>query len=97
MCHKTQANTMLFSVSFYGKYFCAFLHEFSFRATLHKFNCENKVEAIIEVKASKKGEETRWMICIHFVPSSYEICKGFPCFQRKVNNYRYFYNRKGEI
>ena len=69
-----------FPVAFVGKYFCAFLHEFSFRATLHKVNFENKVKTIIEVKARKESEETRWMICIQLVPSSYEICKGVSCF-----------------
>ena len=69
-----------FPLAFTGKYFCAFLHDLSFRATLHKVNFENKVKTIIEAKASKESEETRWMICIHLVPSSYEICKGFPCF-----------------
>ena len=76
-----QANPMLFfPLAFTGKYFCAFLHEFSFRATLHQLNFENKVKTITEAKASQESEETRWMICIHLVPSSYEICKGFPCF-----------------
>ena len=65
-----------FPLAFTGKYFCAFLHEFNFRATLHKVNFKNKVKTIIESKASKQRDK----VCIHLVPSSYEICKGFSCF-----------------
>ena len=54
-------------------------HEFSFHATLLEVN----LETIFEAKASKECQETRWMICIHLLPLSYEICKGFFCFLEK--------------
>ena len=77
-------------LAFTGNY-VYILHE------LDKVIFQNKVKTIIEVKARKKSKEIKWMICINLVHSSYEICKLFSPFQRKVNNYPYFYSRKGGI
>ena len=75
MGHKTQANLQLFGAGFYRKCFCAFLHELSFQFSTF--------ETIFEVKASKKSEEIRWMICIYLVAWSYWIYRGFFCFLEK--------------